>query len=139
MIEYIIANLLLLLFPCIEGFIHAILYSKKGADAFPGNEHISFNIMRANVFAIFIAGRLCESWEDILLILLCFPLAYSFLHNGFYYITRRRIDVPSYHWFSNSTHNSARINYGPLERTIMFIVAMVFHLLYLGFNYGIFK
>lgn len=111
----VITFLLVVVFATFEGITHAILWSRKGVNAFKWNEHYVFVVTRI-LFGI--ATVLPGSMAG----LICGVLAYPFFHNGFYYQIRNRIDK-SYPkgFFSESTTSTATINFGVRFRTILFI------------------
>lgn len=128
----VILFLQLCAYACISGVKDGILWSKKGADAFTWNEHIVFIAERACIGSIVIViPFLTEpSFIKVSVVLGCFSLCFSFLHNGFYYTTRRYIDVDYYHWFSESKSSSARYNANSTLRTIFFILGVIAFTIY---------
>lgn len=123
----------LLSYTCISGIKDGILWSKKGADSFTWNEHIVFIAERATIGSIvFVLPFLSNtSFLDSSVVLATFCMCFSFLHNGFYYTTRRYIDVDYYHWFSESKSSSARFNFGYFLRTASFFCGLVCFACYL--------
>ena len=114
-------------YACISGWKDAVLWSKKGSDAYDWNEHWIFGIERACIGSIaltvpFMADfTLADSGVIILVFLLCF----SFLHNGVYYWQRNKIDVKEYYWFSNSKTSTAWYNANSTLRTVFFVVGVI--------------
>jgi hypothetical protein len=123
----ILAFLVLCAYACFSGWKDAILWSKKGADAFPWNEHLVFVAERAAVGTlVFVDVPIGQK----LIVVVCWLAAFSFLHNGFYYETRKRIDVPYYHWFADSTTSTATIQMNAPVRSLFFGVAVLFLITY---------
>jgi hypothetical protein len=122
----------LLSYACISGIKDGILWSKKGADSFTWNEHIVFIAERATIGSIlFVLPLLTNtSFLDSSVVLATFCMCFPFLHNGFYYTTRRYIDVDYYTWFSESKTSSAKFNFGYVFRTVCFMVGVISFLTY---------
>ncbi len=123
----VILFILLCAYACASGVKDAILWSKRGADAFNWNEHLVFVAERAVIGSIvFVIPLLISpSFIKISVVLACFSLCFPFLHNGSYYTTRRYIDVDYYHWFSESKSSSARFNFGYFLRTASFFCGLI--------------
>lgn len=104
-----------------EGLSHAILWSKRGTDSFRWNEHVVFVIMRAGIAISAVVQS--SVWTIVAWI-----LAYSFLHNGTYYVGRARIDgaYPKgwAGWFAKSKSSSAKLELGPVGRTLLFVAGV---------------
>ena len=132
-IALIILELQLLSYACISGWKDAILWSRKGSDAYDWNEHYIFIAERACVGSIVLLLPLLTkpSLLDVSAVLVTFCLCFSFLHNGCYYTTRRYIDVDYYHWFSESKSSSARFNFGYFLRTASFFCGLIGFVCYL--------
>lgn len=126
-IALIILELQLLSYACISGWKDAILWSRKGSDAYDWNEHYIFIAERACVGSIVLLLPLLTkpSLLDVSAVLVTFCLCFPFLHNGCYYTTRRYIDVDYYHWFSESKSSSARFNFGYFLRTASFFCGLI--------------
>jgi hypothetical protein len=123
MIEFWI---LLNLYACVSGTKDAILYCKKATESFKWNEHIVFFIERSIVCSIPIITLYFNiSLANITWCLLAFVLSFSFFHNGFYYETRRKIDVPTYRWNSNSKESSAKLELNFVVRTFLLTLAVI--------------
>lgn len=135
-IALIILELQLLSYACISGWKDAILWSRKGSDAYDWNEHYIFIAERACVGSIVLLLPLLTkpSLLDVSAVLVTFCLCFSFLHNGCYYTTRRYIDVDYYHWFSESKSSSARFNFGYILRTASFFCGIIGFACYLLFR-----
>jgi hypothetical protein len=92
----------------LSGIKEGILYSKKGADAFKWDEHELYATERVVVFLLVPLGMNLSIAEVAVLGIACF-CAFSFWHNGSYYETRNRIDVPSYSFYSSSKDSTAKL------------------------------
>jgi hypothetical protein len=122
----------LLSYACISGWKDAILWSRKGSDAYDWNEHYIFNAERACIGSIVLTIPLLKDFTfvDCSVIIGAFLLCFSFLHNGFYYWQRNKIDVNEYHWFSNSKTSTAWYNANSTLRTICFIIGVIAFVVY---------
>lgn len=117
-----IGNIILLLYSFhLMGIVEAILYSQKGSNAFPGNEHTYFTLDR---FSLFFIACLPNSASIVLCTFLLFPL----IHDGAYYYGRHLIDPLLYPkgWLSEpDTINSAKINISLAYRVSLGICGVV--------------
>jgi len=131
-IALIILEFQLCFYACISGWKDAILWSRKGSDAYDWNEHYIFIAERACVGSIVFTIPLLKDFTfvDSGVIIGAFLLCFSFLHNGFYYWQRNKIDVNKYHWFSNSKTSSAWYNANSTLRTIFFILGAIVFVVY---------
>ncbi len=111
------------------GVIHGILFSGKASKAFPWNEHIIFVIfilVTAGMVAMgYNMGLEADPFISMVYLLAACTLAYSFLHNGAYYETRQRIDVPAYNYFSNSSTSTAVLEMPLYVRLPLFIIGVI--------------
>lgn len=105
------------------GIMDAITYCKKGAEAFTWNEHIILNTVRvltlSMIILVYYSPKINIWWASAACL-----LAFSFWHNGFYYETRKRIDVPGYNFFSESTTSTAIIEVSFYSRLGLFLVGV---------------
>jgi hypothetical protein len=131
MLELII-ELQLQSYACISGWKDAILWSRKGSDAYDWNEHYIFIAERVCIGSMVFTIPLIKYFKfvDSSVIIGVFIACFSFLHNGFYYWQRNKIDVNEYHWFSNSKTSSAWYNANSTLRTILFILGVVAFVVY---------
>lgn len=118
---------LLIGYSAISGVKDGILWGKKGADSFKWNEHIVFFIERALVGAIPLCVPFLKPIAilDSVSLIVCFLMCFSFVHNGFYYECRKRIDVKNYHWFFDSRSSTAWFEANVAIRTSMFAVGII--------------
>jgi hypothetical protein len=117
----IVAFLALCAYACISGIKDAILWSRKGSESFRWNEHLVFVAERVAVATlVFSDGTIYQK----LMTVACWLGCFSFLHNGFYYEARNRIDMAIYHWSYESTTSTARIELSMANRTILFLVSI---------------
>lgn len=65
-------------------------------------------------------------WTALALILTQI-LTFSFFHNGAYYETRRKIDVPHYHWAYQSEETTAFFSFGFVSRTLQAIIGLALY------------
>jgi hypothetical protein len=120
LIAYVLVNY----YAYLQGRTHAVLYSRKGAEAFPWNEHRIYFQERALVCSFFVLGCYMHQWEILCLVPL-FIFSFSFWHNGSYYHTRNQIDKPEYHWFYDSKTSTAVIELNAVIRTTLFIISLI--------------
>lgn len=129
MIEIIIAQLLWILNASLEGFIQAYYYSLYPSDKGYKNLHPFFLIQRIILIAglTFGLGYTLEAWMCAVFIAAC-AFTYSFFHNGFYYLTRNKLDSKVYpKGFLDDTDTSdAILNINLGFRIIMAIIGIVF-------------
>lgn len=118
---------LLLYYSAISGIKDGILWSRKGSEAFKWNEHIIFMIERITIGLLPLAYIIMErfTWLDYAAMLISWVLMFSFIHNGFYYETRKRIDVKNYHWFYDSRTSTAWFEVDIITRLLAFIVGLL--------------
>jgi len=126
----------LLSYACISGWKDAILWSRKGSDAYDWNEHYIFITERGCIGSIVFTIPLLKDFTfvDSSVIIGVFIACFSFLHNGFYYWQRNKIDINEYHWFSNSKTSSAWYNADSTLRTVLFVVGAIAFAVYLIFS-----
>jgi hypothetical protein len=132
MVALIILELQLLSYACISGWKDAILWSRKGSDSYDWNEHYIFVAERGCIGSIVLTIPFLKDFTfvDSCVIIGVFCLCFPFLHNGFYYTTRRYIDFDYYTWFSESKTSSAKFNFGYVFRTVLFWVGVILFLIY---------
>jgi hypothetical protein len=119
MIATIIGFVIILLGAAFEGVTHAILWSRKGMDAFKWNEHIVFVLQRL------ILGAALLIHSDLVGIL-CGALFFPLMHNGFYYYFRNKIDQTYPDGFWDFTKgSSANINFKPWHRIILAVIGLL--------------
>ncbi|GAA4434629.1 hypothetical protein GCM10023188_25770 [Pontibacter saemangeumensis] len=82
--------LLLCAYAYVHGQTNAFLYSRKGAEALARNEHRDLTIERGLVAAAVVAACL-YSYPLLFVELVAWVLAFSFWHNGAYYVMREKI------------------------------------------------
>lgn len=107
------------------GYIEAILYSKKGAEAFKINEHIVYTISRISVMIMVLLSHLYSGQFNIWYACLSCLLSFSFWHNGTYYETRKLIDVSYYRFTSNSKTSSAWIELNYKTRLSLKLIGLI--------------
>lgn len=87
-----LAYLLFHLTSVIRGIIDAILYSKKGAEALPGNEHVFLNTGTIIAISLFFAGWFFQrDWVFAVFLIAGYWPGFSFFHNGTYNVTKNII------------------------------------------------
>lgn len=123
---YILLNTL----ASILGTIEAILFSGKASNAFNFNEHSLLVLERLFIFLTFMVATLLTP-EQVFVLSLLWTLSFSLVHNGSYYFTRSRIDVPEYNFRSNSTTSTAVLEIGWNTRLSLGIVSVIGLIVYL--------
>jgi hypothetical protein len=116
--------IILNLYACVSGVKDAVLYCKRSTESFSWNEHIIFFIERAIICSIPVIS-ISISLEELIYSLSAFILSFSFFHNGFYYESRRRIDVNYYRWNSNSNSSTAKFEINFVLRSFLLILAVL--------------
>lgn len=118
---------LLLAYSCISGIKDGILWGRQGAASFAWNEHIIFIAERISIGLLPLSYMIIKDYTyiDYAALLIAWFLMFSFLHNGFYYETRHRIDQPNYHWFFDSFTSTARFEIDIVTRTLTFIIGIL--------------
>lgn len=139
MIYVLLANLLWILYACIDGFTEAFYwhfkirsnYVDKVIDLHPF--FATQRIMFAGILSILSNFIYFDSILSTSLFFTALGLSFSFFHNGCYYLTRNRLDKNVYKkgWFDFSTTSTAKLTkiMTPINRTIMFLVS-IFILIY---------
>jgi hypothetical protein len=116
---------LLMLYAAISGVKDGILYSHQTNSPLGFNEHKIWVMERIVVSMIFIGMAFFDlSIFQIIQVCLSNLLCFSFVHNGYYYDTRSRIDVKEYHWFSQSESTTAKKSFNGLERSVLFLAGI---------------
>lgn len=114
--------LLYILYAKLNSEIEAFLYSRKGADALPANEHKWTTAARFLPPMFAVAGLILGiyfGWTGLYIILVeCLASAagFSYWHNGWYYLMRDRIDGTSHGWRYQSPTDTAKNQYPYPER-----------------------
>lgn len=126
----LISYLLLCIASFLQGSIDAILYSRKGADAFPWNEHVLLVAMRTTWFVL-IASGLFLNYADLVFLAIAFVFSYSFWHNGIYFITKIAVFSPGtrnkfeYFFQDKSKTDTSRNNYDFASRLYMWLFGLL--------------
>jgi len=115
-----------LAYSSLSGIKDAILYSHNTHKPFGFNEHQIWVAERAFVLMIILGNIYIELTiiEYIRVAISCI-LGFSFIHNGYYYETRKRLGKTDYHWFSNSSSTTAKVSFNWFTRTLMYAIAIV--------------
>lgn len=125
-----ISTLLFILFVFFEAWREAIYWHVKGGGVYDTwkskpEEHTLFTIQRGIFFLSLILGMIFTThWIGILTSTIGFALIFSFIHNGFYYMFRNRLNPEVYKegFWSQSTTSVAKLTkfMTPISRTIQF-------------------
>lgn len=113
-------------FAILEGVREGATFAHNAAClSWPYNIHKYFMLTRVwtGAYLVYIFG--INPWYDSVTFAASLALAFSFWHNGAQYITRRKKDYPTYHFFSESTTTNARFSFGPWERSIQFAFSLL--------------
>jgi hypothetical protein len=130
--------LLLCLYAFKHGQTNAILYSRLGAEALPRNEHEDLVQERA----LLVTSVIMASFYPYALVLLevvAFVLAFSFWHNGSYYVMRGTIafgsklpfETSKNLWKGESKTSTAKLEFSYKERTLLLFAS--FGILLIGY------
>lgn len=123
-------------FALISGLVEAILWSKKGADAFTWNEHIALLALRGLVFFGLFLGFWANADMNFWRLVLSAGIGYMGfvgLHPSFYYLFRNKIDR-SYPmgFFSNPSRDStADINLSVGLRMLLILGSIILLVVFL--------
>lgn len=102
---------------------------RDGGSLSHGNSKYPFNIHKFYMPVRIIVACSLAYWAGGLwwcgLHIIVYILTFSFPHNGMYYETRERIDVPEYNFDSNSTTSTAKFELNFKERTTAFIIGIL--------------
>lgn len=119
--------LLFILYALAHGLTNAVCYSRKGAHALTMNEHVLFAVERC-LFALALL------WADYAFLPRVFEavagvLAFSWFHNGAYYLMRDRIARGGRHWWDSwryqSETDTSRYSFDYKERTLLLLAGLV--------------
>jgi hypothetical protein len=118
-LQSIVGIIVICLYWVSVGFVDAILWSTKGANATKYNEHIVLLFGRV---LFLLAACMTFNWWTILAGILLFP----FFHNGAYYAGRKKIDnsYPNGWWSQPSTGSTAKINYSLKSRVLLAVAGL---------------
>lgn len=116
-----------LTYASISGIKDAIMYSGKTSAPFGWNEHKLWVAERGTFIAVFIGMAVFSiDFIKMLDLVIASALCFSFIHNGYYYETRKLLGTKHYHWFYQSKSSTARLNIDGKTRTIMFLIGICF-------------
>jgi hypothetical protein len=141
--------LLMCLYAYVHGQSNALLYGRKGAASLPGNEHRYLVAERVLLVLAFVVG-VVYGWQGWLIEMYVeVPagiLAFSFWHNGAYYVMRNRIsyfgmmgetrewswsDI-QFLWTMQSPSTTARFDLNFTQRLVLLLASLV--LLLIGYS-----
>ncbi len=105
---FVLTFMTLGMYAAVSGFKDGILYSTTGAEAFTWNEQVVFTIERA-LMCLNIAIATGLSLLDVAVVIVCFALAFSFIHNTAYYYCRAKISKTVFDIKYSSTTSTAKI------------------------------
>lgn len=113
------------------GIKEAVLWSRKGVNAFEWNEHAIFNVERILLFiCLFLAVG--TSYYLLAVLAIASLFTYSFVHNLYYYYFRSVIDGKPFDPFYTSTTSTSRFTLNITVRSILFVIGLI--ILYFGFQ-----
>lgn len=129
MIAKLVLFAFLVAFGIATGWIHAILWSKKGAEAYKWNEHILLTSQVGLFFAlplvVFFYAKTLTFWS-LLTVLSAGWAAFAFFHPSTYYWARHHIDKAYSGPFDEpSSGSTAWINLPTWARIVALIVSIV--------------
>lgn len=136
MTTIIIESIVWFLFASLDGFIQAYYYDLYPSVKHHRNMHPFFTIVRAivaghmvyNVLMISPVDTWYPNWIPSALYGLALIMTFSFFHNGFYYLTRNKLQPSLYPkgFMDKSTTSTALIDLGFKLRTSYLIVGIFF-------------
>lgn len=103
------------------GMTEAILYSGKASRAFKWNEHSVFMVNRILCAACILVSPFVE---DRVLIMTACVFMFPFVHDSGYLITRSKIDVPGYKYYSDSADSSATLEIKFKYRVVFLLIGI---------------
>lgn len=110
------------------GVKEGILYSRKGADAFPGNEHTLFTWERLTVAGVALAALLDAYLFGITFVgyeVVAWSYHFSFFHNEAYYGCRAKIEGIPYVFGYKSPSTTAKVDFSGPQRNALAIAGAV--------------
>lgn len=129
MILIIVLSVLWVVFASIDGFVQAHYFDLYPSEKKHGNLHPYFVFQRLIVLGLmsYEAYMNFPFWETIIFTF-AFILIFSFFHNGFYYLTRNKLNPEIYKkkFFDDSDTSKAVFELGAGYRTAMAIMAILF-------------
>ena len=127
--EIIIAQLIWIISACLDGFLQAHYYTLYPSEKKHPNLHWLYATQRGILLGcigiwMYYSGN---EFEFLILPVAC-CFTYSFFHNGFYYMTRNKLDKEVYQkgFWDNTDTSNAFLNISVGFRTAMLIVGLVF-------------
>lgn len=103
------------------GVTEAILYSGKASAAFKWNEHAVFMVNRILCAACILVSPFVE---DRVLIMTSCIFMFPFVHDSGYLVTRSKIDVPGYMFYSDSEDSSATLEIKFKYRVVLLLIGI---------------
>lgn len=127
--------ILRIIYPLCSGMKDAILWSHKGVNAFPFDEHVVILIERISitVFVLFMIIGHKLQWfglVDLLIVELCYILSFPFFQAGMYYQSRHWIDKAYKGFWSDSSTSSAKLNFSFKVRSLLFLLSILILIIY---------
>lgn len=111
------------------GVSDGLYYSRRGAESFDWDEHAflmlvrGWFIMYGPMFYFLVSG-----WLEMLVLVVSSILVFPFYHNGFYYLSRNKIDPRVYEkgfWDEPSKTSTSKINFSLKQRVILFVAGII--------------
>lgn len=133
-LTYIIVYVLWILYSCVEGCREGLYYDIASKEGNGIKElHKMYTGQRALVVMsiMFLVAR--QDGLYSLIYFFSFVLSFSFWHDGFYYITRNKLDSGIYkeRFKAESTTSTAKIELDYFTRMCMFVFGFVLFILFL--------
>ncbi len=122
----------------IHGITNAFLYSRKGAESLPANEHIWLVVERSllcvGVVLGYVYGRELFSLVGLTLIveIVSGVLAFSFFHNRSYYLMRDKIDLTNNGAKHQSDTTTAKLDFDYNKRVMLLYISWAVIIAYVG-------
>lgn len=135
----IIAYILSIIIASFMGVFEAILFASSVKDKHTsdfwklkmgGDIHLFLTSYRISVyFPIVISLWFLSGWQSAFLYALSVVFSFSFFHNGFYYLTRKRLDGAYEGFTDESETTTAKISLNFKERLVLFFISICFLLI----------
>ncbi len=129
--------ILWILYSCADGLLHGHFFAYGNAHNL--KERLPYNIHYIVMVPRSVAAAACcmPFWDDpvqVGLVLMCFAMVFSFLHNGVYYEMRRLLEpnLSHYGWTYHSPQSNAKFRFTYFWRIALFIWAIPIYLIVIG-------
>ena len=126
--------LLTIVFAILNGFVHAFIWSKKGAESLDSNEHM---VTTAHMYYPFVMAIYVYLFNGHLIEILLNALLLASLHPSFYYYAMNKVIPGSYPkelLSEPSLYSTAKINLQLWKRITLFVISLIMLILWYVFH-----